>query len=173
MLFSIISFATAVLATPLQLQGLDLYKRQQNTCGNNARELTSDSLGPTTVTNLIVQGTREDFTISFDLRNENTGIDTTCSAQLSISSTDRWIQCAQANTGANAQFRYCAVCPERGVRYSSYGNVNYDVPCQSASQKEKRGILDSRQAAGAVRCQAQGGIPVTVTNVGTDPQPPQ
>ncbi|KAK7731459.1 hypothetical protein SLS57_001398 [Botryosphaeria dothidea] len=93
------------MATPLHhLQGLDLFKRQ-NTCGNNAQQPQSDDLGPVTASNLNVEGTREQFSISFSLRNENTGIDTTCSKnKLSIGSTDTWLSCAPANTGAIAKF---------------------------------------------------------------------
>lgn len=107
MLFSpVLFFATAAMATPLHhLQGLDLFKRQ-NTCGNNAQQPQSDDLGPVTASNLNVEGTREQFSISFSLRNENTGIDTTCSKnKLSIGSTDTWLSCAPANTGAIAKFK--------------------------------------------------------------------
>ncbi|KAF4308987.1 hypothetical protein GTA08_BOTSDO02099 [Botryosphaeria dothidea] len=186
------------MATPLHhLQGFGLFKRQ-NTCGNNAQQPQSDDLGPVTASNLKVEGTREQFSISFSLRNENTGIDTTCSKdKLSIGSTDTWLSCAPANTGAIAKFKYstddddwnnptsqsvtvdiywqfvecCAICPERGVTYYSYGNVNRDIHCTTASQK--RGVLGSRQNSGAVSCNEQNAIPVSVTDVGTGNQPPQ
>ncbi|KAK8250528.1 hypothetical protein HDK77DRAFT_480480 [Phyllosticta capitalensis] len=207
-ILSLFLFFTLALSSPIwdvthnPAGALSLFKRQNGKCQTTAKTPKSDKLGPTTVTNLKVEGTRNAFHISFALKNTNTGIDTTCDADLSIGNTDTYTECKRAKTGAIARFKYstddddwtrasgpqsvtidiiwqfvraCAICPDPNVDYYSYGNINQDIPCQPGSDAKTRG--GGNQQAGSQQyppknCAARDAIPVSVTNVCEGPFPP-
>ncbi|KAK7563485.1 hypothetical protein IWX91DRAFT_393873, partial [Phyllosticta citricarpa] len=207
-ILSFFLFFTLALSSPLwdltrnPGNALNLFKRQNGECKTTARTPKSDKLGPVTVTNLKVVGNRNAYHISFALKNTNTGIDTTCDADLSIGNTDQYTECKRANTGAIARFKYstddddwtrangpqsvtidiiwqfvraCAICPDPNVDYYSYGNINRDIPCKPSSNRAPR--QGGNQQAGKQEyppkdCSSNEAIPVSVTNVCEGPFPP-